>query len=58
MRDGVLITIGNALEARAAGDEQPPPGLDAVDHAQGFEAGLQILVTGSAQQRHEPVRPA
>ncbi|PZF61528.1 TetR family transcriptional regulator [Curtobacterium sp. MCBD17_013] len=51
------LTLGNALEAQAADDAPPPPGLEAVDHAQGFEAGLRLLVSGLAQQRHE-VHPA
>ncbi|GAA2750177.1 TetR family transcriptional regulator [Amnibacterium kyonggiense] len=52
------LTIGNALEAQAAHDKAPPPGLEDVDHAQGFEAGLQLLASGLAQQRHESARTA
>lgn len=50
MAAGQLV-IGNALEAQAADGEPPPPGLDGVDHAQGFEAGLRLLVDGLALQR-------
>lgn len=45
------LALGNALEAQAAGDASPPPGLEAVDHEQGFETGLQLLVRGLDQQR-------
>ena len=48
------LTIGNALEAQAAGDAAPPPDdLADVGHAEGFEAGLQLLASGLAQQRRE-----
>lgn len=45
------LTIGNALEAQAADGSSPPPGLEAVDHRQGFEAGLQLLVDGLGQRQ-------
>lgn len=45
------LTIGNALEAQAVADEPTPPGLEALDHASGFEAGLRLLVDGLARQQ-------
>ena len=48
------LTIGNALEAQAAADDAPPAVLERVDHEQGFEAGLRLLVGGLARPSTGP----
>lgn len=44
------FTVGSALEEQAA-SSGTPPWPRAVDHEEGFEAGLRLLVDGLAQQQ-------